>query len=104
MAASGWLSRSCMTTVDSTVTGLVDHLGQLAAGERVDLVLQVGVAPGLRRRRGGVDAEGVLGEVAAVGGDEAERAGVVAEALDHGGDRVAARSCSTARRRTTGRR
>ena len=62
---------------DRTVVG-ADLLAQLAAGEHVDLGLEVRVAIWLRGRGGGEDAEGVLGQEPAVAGDEADRPGVLA--------------------------
>ena len=58
------------------------------AREGIDLGLRLGVAEARRGRFGAVDAEGVLGDEAAVGGDEAHRAGILPQASRHGGDRV----------------
>ncbi len=65
------------------------HSTQRGAGRfTVDLGLDVLPAEGRRRRGGAVDAEAVLGQVAAVGGDEPARAGLGAQHLGHGGDGV----------------
>ncbi len=66
----------------------VGVLAELALGERVDLGLHVGVPERRGRRFGAVHAEGVLGDEPAVGADEAEGAGVVAQPTGHRGDRV----------------
>ena len=63
-----------------------DH--RLAGGFAVDGVLHVLPAEFVRRRLGPVHAEAVLGEVAAVGGDQTALAGIGDQAFGHGGDRV----------------
>ena len=88
MPVSGSPSRSCIAVHVSIGHLAVGVLAEHAAGEGVDLGLRLGVAEAGGRRLGAVHAEGVLGDEAAVGGDEAEGAGVLAQPAGHRGDRV----------------